>query len=270
VTNRVLRIVLGTLTAVAVALALINAFYAVEPLHKIWLRATSHDLPTGWAALMGALLGLSAIAWQTHRGFRNLIASQQHQAELDREAMHERAELDKDARLHQAALQRQAQAENREDEKKVLAAALHGELLASITRLSNTRQWLELLLVTAGELAKSGGSLQAPLKIPRVPTPVYDANIAKMGLLGASIVADVAEVYGILQAELEWTQPNANLAKILVKGVIDTMPDRISDILHVGSRLMAIQYGTEDPGLLSANRKSRKKQFTVARQKKAT
>jgi len=38
------------------------------------------------------------------------------------------------------------------------------------------------------------------------------------------------------------------------------MPDRISDILHVGLSLMAIQSGANDPGLLRDDRYRRKQQ----------
>jgi hypothetical protein len=76
------------------------------------------------ATLIGSLIGLSVIGWQTRRGFKNLIASQEHRAEKEREA---RA--------------RDASNEQSEREKKALAAALAGELYSLWRQVRNTRAW---------------------------------------------------------------------------------------------------------------------------------
>jgi hypothetical protein len=176
--------------------------------------------------------------------------------------MHERAELDREARLHQAEIQRVADEQKRQAEAKELASALHGELIAAAYKYSATMSWLRVYSATVDGIAKTpGGTVPAPVKVPRTPTPVYDANVAKVGLLGASLAA--AQAYGILQAELEWTQPPHISAKLLapvLKGCVDAMPDNVSDILHVGGRLAAFQYGSEDPGLLVLERKRRKEE----------
>ena len=50
-----------------------------------WDALPAHlwNLPGGWGSLLGALLGLLAVAWAAKVGFNNLIAAQKHQAELE-------------------------------------------------------------------------------------------------------------------------------------------------------------------------------------------
>lgn len=119
------KIALITLPIVALAAAL-----ALPEVRTYLVDNWPSDIPQGWAMLVGALIGLLAIAWQTRAGFRHLIESQKHNSELDRKALLERARLDREAREHQARLDLEAEQSKQKREAKVLAAALRGEVLA--------------------------------------------------------------------------------------------------------------------------------------------
>ena len=286
VTERQLRLVLGALIAVTVVLTVLNALHSVQPLRASWTWATTHDLPDGWATLIdaswtwatthdlpygwatliGAVLGLSAIAWQTGRGFRHLIASQGNQAELDRKAMEVQAVFDRDAREHQAKLNLIADLEAQKAERLPLIAALQGELFACSRQLGNVRNWLILMEAMAEGIGKEGGKVKTPLGIPNSTTPIYDANIAKIGLLGASIACDVVEVYSMFSAKVVWDKPAELDPKLLcpiLKEMSDLIPDQCDDILHVIRRLSAIAHGTDDPGLLRQHRADRNKESSL-------
>jgi hypothetical protein len=67
-------------------------------LNVLWgLNQAGWKLDQGTATLLGAIIGLSIVARQARRGFTNLVRSQAHQAQIDR-----------DARLHQSELNAQA------------------------------------------------------------------------------------------------------------------------------------------------------------------
>ena len=116
------------LLVATLVLFVINVFFFSGPLSAFFARANS--ITPGLATLIGSLIGLSVIGWQTRRGFKNLIASQEHRAEKEREA-----------RADQARIERDASNEQSEREKKALAAALAGELYSLWRQVRNTRAW---------------------------------------------------------------------------------------------------------------------------------
>jgi len=75
----------GFVWTVEHAQAALNSTVEVKPIQAAWEWAVANDLPQGWAILIGVIIGLGIIAWQTRIGFRNLLLSQAHQAELDRQ-----------------------------------------------------------------------------------------------------------------------------------------------------------------------------------------
>jgi hypothetical protein len=192
-----LKRLLIVLCAIAVALTVVGAINAFEPLRAgfVWTVehaqaalnstvkpiqaasewAVANDLPQGWAILIGVIIGLGIIAWQTRIGLRNLLLSQAHQAELDRQVSLERARLDRDAREHEAELQAQSQEALQRKEAVVFAAALRGELMAAAYQLSSRLIWLEGVQDILDELAKNPSNrFPTPFEIERVATPVYD------------------------------------------------------------------------------------------------
>src|SRR4051812_34519453 len=88
-------------------------------------------IPPGAWTFMGAVIGFSAVAWQTRRGFKNLIASQEHRGELDRVARADQARLVEEGKLAD---------QNRE--AKVIAAAIHAELIGLLAAVHNSTTFL--------------------------------------------------------------------------------------------------------------------------------
>jgi len=144
------------------------------------------DFAGPFATLIGAVLGLSVIAWQTRRGFRNLIASQEHRATMER-----------GARADQARIEREVLAEQVEREKRALAASLAGELTSLWYQVRNV-QYLPVAQSVLLEAMMEDGTTRKQefvLPIGKFRVPIYEANISKLGLLGASLAGDVARVF---------------------------------------------------------------------------
>ena len=271
-TERQLKIVLIALIAVCAGVTVLNFAYSVEPIRAAWRSATAqdysvepiraawryvtaNDFPSGWATLLGLVLGLSAIAWQTSRGFKYLIASQKNQAELDRKAMLERADLDRQAHLHQAQIEVEATENNRKQEAKVLAAALLGELLIRSKQHASSRAGLLLMKFMLERLAAEGSKPTSPTVIARTATPVFDANVSKMGLLPPSLASDVTEVFAMLAVELNWpAQVDPRMLATALEETGNNIPNQVRDMAHVCQRLLVFQTGESDPGPLSEHR----------------
>lgn len=219
------------------------------------------DVPPGWATLLGAVIGLSAIAWQTRAGFGNLIKSQEHSAVLDRDARNERARLDREGREHQYQLDTNAREAAKESEKKELAAALHGELISINRQYNNVMQVLLIQEKLFRQMALTGTAISQDFKLLKISTPVYEANIHRIGLLGPSVAADVAEIYGAMSFgfELPAKHLDPEMLSILLDGIRQSLSSVNKDALHVNSRLLAIQFGSEDPGPLLFARQRRSK-----------
>jgi len=223
--------------------------------------AVANDLPQGWAILIGVIIGLGVIAWQTRIGFRNLLLSHAHQAELDRQASLERARLDREAREHQAELQAQAQEVHQGKEAIVFAAALRGELMAAAYQLSSRLIWLEGVQEILDELAKDPSNrFPTPFEIERVATPVYDANAPRLATIDPSLAADVAQVYAFLCAEHKWNEPGGRDPKVfkaLIEKIHTANSVHLKDIVHVCKRLIAFELRKpdDDPGPLTDARK---------------
>jgi len=232
-----------------------------RPIQAAWDRVAANDFPQGWAILIGVIIGLGTIAWQTRIGFRNLMLLQTNQAELDRQASQERALLDREAREHQAELQAQSQEALHRKEAIVFAAALRGELMAAAYQLSSRLIWLEGVQKILEELAKDPSNrFPTPFEIERVATPVYDANAARLATIDASLAADVAQVYAFLYAEHKWSEPGGRDPKVfkeLIEKIQTANSVHLKDIVHVCKRLIAYELKNPDgdPGSLTEARK---------------
>lgn len=237
-----LKALFALLVAAAVLLALVNGFYAFEPLRAVWRWATSNDLPQGWATLIGVGLGLSAIAWQTSRGFRYLIKSQQNQAELDRQGS-----------IQQSQLEQRAEADARAADGKALAAALIGELTVCHRVQSLRATNLGVMQAVSKKIGEEGHSVAESFTSPPISTPVYRSIIPQLGLLGASLVADVVAVYSRLDMEAQGDKrPPTEL--------LSTVVEDLRDIAHVITRLQAFQDGFRDPGPVYETRNKRQEE----------
>jgi hypothetical protein len=199
----------------------------MESMRSIWEWAISNDLPQGWAILFGLGLGLCAIAWQTRKGFGSLVKSQQNQAELDRQATMQRLQME-----------RRAEADARAAHGKSLAAALIGELTACQRMQSLRATNLGVMQAVSEKMGGDGASVA--LTSSAITTPVYQSIIPELGLLGASLVADVVAVYSRLNMDSHGDRSPAEQ--------LSTVVEDLRDIAHVIIRLQAFQEGSRDPG----------------------
>jgi hypothetical protein len=208
------------------------------------------------ATLVGAIIGLSVVAWQTRRGFRNLIASQEHRAAIER-----------DARADQARIQREIAAEQLDREKMALAAALTGELFSLWHQIEDAT-----IIPKAQSIMLAGaqGTREAMLPIFRIRVPIYEANISKLGLLGSSLAGDVARVFSRATIssstspdEQKTPRMDVKIYKAIIDGFVQSNSEWLEDISYVIKRLSALERGTsDDPGplyLLEQERERKRK-----------
>ena len=198
----------------------------------------------GTATLVGAIIGFSIVAYQARVGFRNLIASQENQAHLEREA-----------RLHQSELVESQRKATEGAERKIVLAALKGELLSLQVSAHTYRNWAAVMKVLYEEAAKEGyPSNVDSIKIPPASTPVFDANLSKLGLLGSSLAGDIVMAITSARAGIgiKLDKPMANkMAVGVYESLIEVMEILRDDLGHVAGRLQADEDGTgETPSLI--------------------
>ncbi|SDP46367.1 hypothetical protein SAMN05428967_2234 [Phyllobacterium sp. YR620] len=219
---------------------------SIRPIIVLVEKALSGGLSPAAATIFSAVIGFSGVALTTYFGFRNLIHSQELQAKRDR-----------NARLDQYTLQEKARAEEREHEKRTLAAALFGELVALEKRCLNVQQFYKLQRVVWEKLANDNQfkNIEVPVNWPRYKTPIFEANIARLGVLGSSVAGDVASIFGKVSVNPESELPKVlpEIAAIMAKGVVDGHDGMIKEMLHVSKRLSALQGIGHDPGHWQGN-----------------
>jgi hypothetical protein len=243
---------------ITLGLLAINIFFFFGPF--VALVTWANSINAGLATLIGSLIGLSILAIQTRIGFRNLIASQEHRAEKER-----------DARADQARIERETRAEETDRDKKALASALAGELLSVWYQLRNAGIWYkaqELMLEglkAAGEKNYSGS-----LTLTTCPTPVYDANVSKLGLLGSSVAGDVARVFSRVATRSPKPESHSMMIDAWIKifkAMADNQDEWLEDVSHVVSRLYALEHGTPLPRPLSELERERQAKKQAAEKK---
>lgn len=229
----------------------------LQPVSKI-IYTFMQTQPAATATIVAALLGFTGVMVATRQGFKNLIAS--NNAQAAREAV-ARAEIRSDAKHEKE--------EDRAYERRVLASALHGELNSLLTRIHQQSISLHTQKVICEGMARDRdlNSVDMPIIIPVYSAPLFEASVPKLGLLGASITADVVEVFSAVTAKSPSGEPpklRPDFAAKLYEGLLDTYKDWTADIVDVGSRLSSVMFdGNEDPGPLFAARKARKKAGTT-------
>lgn len=204
-------------------------------------------LPGPVATLVAGIVGLGTIAWQTKIGFRNLIASQEH-----------RAEIEERARKHQAELAAQQRAADLKRDRRILATALRGELVAIFGTIKDTRKYY----IIQAEVYRHFPDRKGKIMWFNIKAPLYEKMIDKLGLLGASVAADVIMVYSKanMGADPE-KMPEADgaiLSKIM-DGAAEIHLEWMQDIAHVCERLKSVEFDTPDPGILVEARQARNK-----------
>ena len=195
-----------------------------------WAGAASalKDIPTGWATLIGpiigALIGGLAIGWQARVGFKTLKLSQEGQAEIARSLEAERRRMDAIS----------------------LSSALRGELLAIFEVLRRTRMTVGLTRVMADEQVRRQGVKTLAPQLPQLDCTIYLANAAQLGLLGPSVAADVALLYSTLlgmgKNNLSMELPPKTVSSV-ADGYLKKLKEIIEDIAHTSGRLKEFSEG---------------------------
>jgi len=212
----------------------------------------------GWAILIGTVCGLSAIAWQIRQGFQALTASQQHCAQLARDSMREQTRLEREVREHQAALDAKQETLQRREAAKTLAVVLSEEISSIRESLINK---LRILRVQKDAVkARKRENQKISLHIEPTKTPVFDANIREIGLLGPSIAGDVVRIFRSVNKAFpeEQTfgldeQHLAAALEVYILGIEGWLPAA----RHVEKRLLALVAGENDPGPLREEQQRR-------------
>ncbi|SED39675.1 hypothetical protein SAMN05444161_3117 [Rhizobiales bacterium GAS191] len=230
-----------SLTAVNAALLFLNLLLLAKSSKHMSLP---DNIPQGWATLIAGVIGLGAIAWQTNRGFANLISSQDYRAKIER-----------DAREHQADIARKAKDEDIDHQRRTLAAALHGELLAVRSSIRNRADMLRIQTSLGATLPED--RLREGLRdfgVPGAKSPVFQSQLENIGLLGPSIANDVVQVYARAGIGLErgsMRTLSVTAIQNLLQTVIAAIDRCVPQIDHVAMRLASLQAdGVSDPGPL--------------------
>jgi hypothetical protein len=227
---------LRALFAVFLILFFFNALYALAFFTAIW----TWRIDPGVAVLIGTL-GLCILGWI---GIATLIRSQEHRAVLDMEA-----------RQHQHTLDLDREGKRIDENRALLMAALRAEITGLMHRAEDTikssnimQSWLQEMIA-----AKAPNSAAA-FKWPTFNAPVYQANVSNIGLLGASLGADVVSVMtrtGIIDPPATIDRPMSNeVVAELYAGLENAMREWREDLCHVALRIRAREEGTLDPGTL--------------------
>jgi hypothetical protein len=218
-------------------------------------------MPASLATLTVGVIGVLGVGWQTNRGFRNLIRSQEHRARIEKQAREDQATLDEKARAHE-----------RQFETRVIAASIHAELIGLKPRieylLTNYKTRLALLKVAKEDSARGRATNNRlyTLSIVKIRTPVFDQYAEKLGQLGISIAADVILVYSDIQHSEG--HPDINLTLDFAIGAYTAIVQRFeawpAEIELVAKRLGAVQGLWPDPGNLMDFRAQRLKEASSA------
>jgi hypothetical protein len=170
-----------------------------------------------------------------------------------------------EARQHQHTLDLDREGKRIDENRALLMAALRAEITGLMHRAEDTiqssnimRSWLQEMIA-----AKAPNSL-ASFKWPTFKAPVYQVNVSNIGLLGASLGADVVSVMtrtGIIGPPATIDRPISNevVAK-LYAGLENAMREWREDLYHVALRIRAREEGTSDPGTLLEAQLKRKQE----------
>ncbi|MCJ2125102.1 hypothetical protein [Methylobacterium sp. J-077] len=191
------------------------------------------------ATLVGTIVGLGAIAYQTSRGFANLIAAQDHRAKIEAEA-----------RQHADGLARAAKKADEEQRGRQVAAALHGEIDGLTQQFDGIANSFASMR-EKNEAQKAGGLpfIKQSVKVSHKYYPIFDAYISDLGLLGPSIARDVSSFYAKCSHELEYNEINSrDLLSELLDGIAIFHAELTTESRDLAVRLRAFYSGMPDQG----------------------
>lgn len=191
------------------------------------------------ATLVGTIVGLGAIAYQTNRGFKNLIAAQDH-----------RAVIEAKAREHSDELTRAAKKEEELQRGRKVAAALHGEIDSLTQLFAGLADNFEIMRAK-NEFQKAEGRpfIKQSISVNRDKFPIFEAYISDFGLLGPSIVRDVSFFYAKCRHGFNYVEINSrDLLSDLLDGIAAFHTELATESRELSVRLEAFYNMKPDPG----------------------
>jgi hypothetical protein len=206
----------------------------------------------GTATLFGAIVGLCVVAWQTGKGFQNLIQSQENQSRLEREA-----------RLHRYELERAGRQDDEDRERRMLLSGIRAEIVSlhrAAFNAAQTQRQFALLYKAMHE--NNAPTSMKEFTINGYKAPYFNQNIAKLGLINVSLAADIIRVYSMMfeDRKVVWEKaaPNSVVSIAYATGSVSAY--RLNaDLYHVAMRIRAFEEGTTDPGTLATTEAERHK-----------
>ncbi len=164
----------------------LGVFLNIRPVAEIIKTFIEVAGGEAFATVLSGLVGFAGVILATLAGFRNLTKSQLETAQRER-----------DAREHQADLKRQADLDARNHEVSVLVSALEAELSALTNRVEQGKNVFQQQADYFQHILEKDEGSEEPaiLHAPKYSTPIFTANIDKLGLLGPSVAGDVVEVF---------------------------------------------------------------------------
>lgn len=193
-----------------------------------------NQMPSG--VVVGAL-GLLGIMWQTNKGFKNLIASQENRATIESVGREEQHRLD-----------RLAEERRREAETRSLAAMLKGELIACASDVEHRCELIKWEAERLEQEHKAGGAECLPSEFPQPCDPIiWRSNADKLAYLPGALVGDIAIAVASAVQERNFSRkqkyPTEKLAEIYrgwastletIHHTIDLYVERLSEIETTG------------------------------------
>jgi len=205
----------------------------LEPWSLAWVVEKIWTMPGGIGAMIGAIIGFTALVYVTNKGYKNLIAAQVHQAELNRQAELDRIEW----------------------EQQCLAAGLQGELKSVVQSCRAHAEWLRETAKKMAEYAEDGDFQTTKFLIE--PRPIaqcvfYKSTAGKIGLLGATLAHEVTYSYEKIESYRRRAEATERLTPAILAehlpsyaGLLEQDIVFLEDRIH---RLGAIERGETDPG----------------------
>jgi hypothetical protein len=185
----------------------------------------SWKIDSGIATLVGAVIGLCVVAWQTSRGFRNLIKSQESQAQIDRIA-----------RIHQAEIDKDAEGQARTRARTSLLVGLRAEMVHLHAKMLNSEDLAQRLQKSFEKYPPNQVSATNKLEFDTFHAQVFEANINNLGLLPISLASDIICV--LARADGESTRHTNRQCNDLRAGRY-LLPERASDVKTLASGLIS-------------------------------
>jgi len=194
-------------------------------------------LVASFFAVIAALIGFGGVIYAHRQMWRNSEIERTHRQQM-----------------------RDADAEAEEQRTLAsLTSALSAELSAMWNQLNGIRPLVDAQRVVYEEMSKQGVD-RAPYPgkmVPEFQTPIFDAHVAKIGILPASLSFSVAKVYSSLKSiggrRAELGEQDIRLAATLLKAMSLSLDVLANDIHDTVMRLHAVRMGHSDPGIGSGD-----------------